>query len=108
MTTTMRNSVELEDIEDMRRQAGIDDAELHGEIRDLRAGSFVRLTFLLGSKICETLSVRITSVKGTTFRGKLAERPAAASLSNLVGGAPIVFTASHIHSIPNMRSPRGQ
>src|SRR5258708_6931518 len=40
----MRHHIELENIEDMRREAGIDDVELREEIRGLRVGDSVRLT----------------------------------------------------------------
>jgi hypothetical protein len=97
----MRSTVEIEDIEGMRRQQGIDDAELREGIRGLRAGDFVRLTLRSATKPSpgETLLVRITSIRGVTFRGKLAGRPTAAGLANLTVGAPVVFAAAHIHSL---------
>src|SRR5262249_5176813 len=97
----MRNTVEIEDIEAMRRLQGIDDVELREGIGRLRAGDFVKLTLRSGTEppAAETLPVRITSIRGATFRGKLAARPAAASLSDLRAGAAVVFTATHIHSL---------
>src|SRR5438067_1667150 len=94
----MRNPVEIEDIEDMRRRQGIDDTELREGIRRLRAGDFVKLTLCCGpgASAGQTLRVRITSVRGATFRGKLVDRPAAAGLT---AGSPLVFTAAHIHSV---------
>jgi hypothetical protein len=56
----MRKVVEIEDIEQRRRRAGIDDVELRSEIRGLRVGDVVRVTFLTGTTSFETLSVRIT------------------------------------------------
>jgi hypothetical protein len=98
----MDNSVEIENIEDIRRREGIDDVELRKEIRGLRIGDFVKLTLLTATKSLagETLLVRITSIKGFAFRGKLADRPTCAGLSGLRVGAPVAFTAAHIHSIP--------
>jgi hypothetical protein len=105
----MRNAVEIENIEGMRLRQGINDVQLREEIRGLRAGDFVKLTLRSGTKpsLGETLLVRITSIRGTTFRGKLADRPAAADLSNLAVGTPVVFTAAHIHSLANRQpSPK--
>jgi hypothetical protein len=101
----MRNPVEIENIEELRRQAGIDDVELREEIRGLGIGDHVRLTILTGTRSFETLLVRITSIKGSTLRGKLAGRPAAAS--NLRVGLPVTFTTAHIHSIPPRRAKHG-
>ena len=71
----MRPAVAIEEIEQMRRQQGIEDAELRREIRGLRVGDRVKLTFLPGatSAAGETLLVRITSINGRAFRGKLVE-----------------------------------
>jgi hypothetical protein len=98
---SVERAVEIEDIEGMRRLQGIEDIELGEEIRGLGSGDFVRLTFLTAATpaTAETLSVRITSIKGSTFRGKLADRPAAAGLSMLRAGSTIVFTRAHIHSV---------
>jgi len=95
----MKNSVEIENIEEMRRREGIDDVELRMEIRELRVGDFVKLTFLTGPASFETLLVRITSMRGTAFRGKFAGRPASADLRKMGDGTSIVFTAAHIHSL---------
>ena len=81
----MRNVVEIEDIEQRRLRAGIDDVELRSEIRGLQVGDFVKLTFLTGPSSSETLSVRITSISGSAFRGKLADGPVALTLSKLRG-----------------------
>ena len=94
----MQTTVEIENIEEMRRVEGIDDAELRVEIRALKAGDLVKLTFLTSSTTFETVAVRITSIRGSAFRGKLAKRPASARLRRLTGVA-IVFTAAHIHSL---------
>src|SRR5262249_28063980 len=99
----MRNAVEIENIEEMRRRLGIDDVELHEQIRGLSIGDFVKLTFLAagaGSPAGETLFVRITSIRAGAFRGKLADRPASRLLTKLRVGWPVAFTAGHIHSIP--------
>jgi hypothetical protein len=97
----MRQRVGIENIEGMRRWAGIDDVELQEAIRGLQVGDFVKLTLLTGttSFAGETLAVRITRIRGNEFRGKLAERPATTGLSELRVGSPVTFTRDHIHSI---------
>ena len=95
----MQKPVEIENIEEVRRQEGIDDVELRVEIRALRVGDFVKLTFLTGSGSFETLLVRITSIRGSAFRGKLVKRPSASALRKLGTDASIAFTSAHIHSL---------
>jgi len=98
----MGSPVAIENIEDMRRREGIEDVELRRAIRELKVGAMVRLTFLPGTQGAagETLLVRITSIRGDTFRGKLASRPASAGLAELRIGLALAFTGSHIHSLP--------
>jgi hypothetical protein len=103
----MRKVVEIEDIEQRRLRAGIDDAELRSEIRGLRVGDVVRVTFLTGTTSFETLSVRITGISGSAFRGRLADRPVAPALSQLRAGSPVAFTAAHIHSLGKRRAAPG-
>jgi hypothetical protein len=105
----MRNPVAIEDIEEMRRREGIDDVELREEIRELQVGDTVKLTFRpsLHTAAGETLLVRITSIRGGAFRGKLASRPVSVGLSQLRVGSPVAFTAAHIHSIKR-EQPHGQ
>jgi len=88
----MRNVVEIEDIEEMRRLQGIDDLELREGIRGLRAGYFVKLALRSGTKPSpgETLLVGITTIRGASFRGKLASKPVAPGLAV---GAVVDFTA---------------
>jgi hypothetical protein len=102
----MRNTVEIENIDEMRRQAGVDDVELRDEIRGLHAGDTVKVTLRSATHpaTAETLPVRITFARGGAFRGELARRPASASLAVLQAGSPLTFTASHIHSILKRRS----
>ena len=95
----MSDDVEIQDIEQMRQQEGIDDIELRGEVRQLRAGDYVRLTFLAGPRQCETIPVRITSIRGGKFRGKLIAGPSSASLPGLHAGLLVVFSQTHIHSV---------
>lgn len=95
----MRQAVEIENIEEMRRREGIDDVELHDAIRKLRVGDFVKLTLLDGVKASETLVVRITNIKGGVFRGKLASNPTCAGLMKLTVGSPLAFSTVHIHSV---------
>lgn len=98
----MRHLIEIEDIEEVRRQEGIDDVELRAAIRDLEAGDFVKLTFVTGRTTFETVVVRITSIRGHEFRGKLAVKTASKNLSSLSDGKAIVFRSVHIHSIPKV------
>jgi len=97
----MRNPVEIENIEEMRRREGIQDVELHEEIRGLRVGDCVKITLLTGTTpfARETLVVRITRIRGSTFRGELATKPVSTGLSKLRIGSPLAFTADHIHSL---------
>jgi hypothetical protein len=101
----MRGPLQIQDIEEMRRRAGIDDVELRQAIRVLRVGALVKITLLAGAPAAagETLLVRITSIRGGAFRGKLADRPTSAGLSGLRPGRALAFTGSHIHSVPRMR-----
>jgi hypothetical protein len=99
--------IPLENIEELRREQGIDDVDLRMEIRSLKAGDFVKLTFLIGSAAFETLLVRITSIRGSAFRGKLAKRPSSSGLAKLHAGDPIVFTTAHIHSLIRKQEVRG-
>ncbi len=95
----MRNPVEIEDIEAMRRREGIEDVELRQAIRQLGIGDFVKVTLVTSPLSFETLLVRITRVRGSTFRGKLAHKPVSSGLSQLPVGAAIAFTTTHIHSV---------
>jgi hypothetical protein len=105
----VRHPVEIEDIEQLRLQEGIDDTELREAVRGLRVGDVVKLTFLTtATSAGETLPVRITRIRGEAFRGELAGRPVSARLSVLRLGAPVTFTRDHIHSIVNQRPTAGQ
>jgi hypothetical protein len=98
----MRKSIEIENIFDLRRRVGIYDAVLRDEIQSLQAGECVRLTFLTGltPSTGEMLLVRITSIKGDVFRGRLFNKPTLNGLSRLQRGSLITFSKEHIHSIP--------
>jgi hypothetical protein len=97
----MRIAVEIENIEQLRRREGIDDAELRQDVGGLRIGDYVNLTFLGGVKPFsgETLPVRITRIRGAAFRGKLAATPALSALASLRAGSLVAFHANHIHSL---------
>lgn len=95
----MTGHVEIEDIEGMRLRNGIDDVELREQIRGLRVGDLVKLTFLTGASSGETVAVRITEILGSAFRGALAGAPASAGLAGLRVGTAVAFTAAHIHSL---------
>ena len=95
----MRTTIEIENIEEMRRQEGIDDVELRVKIRGLKVGDFIKLTFVTGEAFVETSLVRITSIRGFAFRGKLAKRPTSTGLRRLAAGASVSFTTAHIHSV---------
>ena len=101
----MRTQVEIQNIENMRRREGIEDVELREAIRRLRVGALVKVTLLAGAQgdSGETLLVRITSIRGDTFRGKLVSRPTSAGLSGLRAGLALAFTGSHIHSLATER-----
>ena len=101
----MVNPVDIENIEELRLQEGIDDVVLREEIRALAVGDFVKLTFLAADKAHtrETLRVRITSIRGGGFRGKLADKPALSGLSTLRIGSTLVFTSACIHSVLKRR-----
>jgi hypothetical protein len=106
----MRNPVEIEDIEEMRRREGIDDVELRIEIRGLHVGDFVKLTLLTGTKSPggETVLVRITNIRGSAFRGTLSSPPVSPGLSTLRVGSPVAFTTTHIHSLAKGQPAREQ
>jgi hypothetical protein len=103
----VRNAVEIEDIERLRRRAGIEDTQLRDEIRLLRIGDAVNLTFLKDtvSGAGETLAVRITFIRSGCFRGNLASEPRSAYLSALRPGSTVIFKTTHIHSIPKSEPP---
>jgi hypothetical protein len=97
----MRNPIEIENIEALRREQGIDDVELHQEIRGLRVGDNVKLTVATGTPFPgQALLVRITRIHGLAFRGKVVQAPTSAVPGRLRVGAVLAFTADHIHSIP--------
>src|SRR5262249_1522768 len=100
----MRDCLEIEDIEAMRLQAGIEDTELRQDIRRLSIGDYVVLTLRCGGNPpSETLAVRITAIRGRAFRGKLA-KPLSAGAARRRAGTRIAFGATHIHSLPKGRS----
>jgi hypothetical protein len=95
----------IENIEEMRRREGIDDAELLQDIHGLHVGDSVHLTLLTGKawSAGETVLVRITQIKGNAFRGKLVHSPASTDLSNVEAGSCVAFTTAHIHSLAKGR-----
>ena len=95
----MRQTLEIQDIEEMRRVEGIDDVELRLGIRTLKVGDCVKVSLITGAASFETLQVRITSICGSTFRGKLANRQTCMRRLKLRGGTSFGFTTAHIHSI---------
>ena len=98
----MKKAVEIEDIEEMRRLAGIDDVELRAEIRGLCTGDVVRLT-LVTAAARETVRVRITGARGPEFLGRLADSPTSPGLAALRAGTRVTFRAAHIHSVEKGR-----
>lgn len=97
--------IEIENIDELRLGEGIDDVELHDDIARLQVGDYVRLTFLGGSSLRETLLVRITSIRGRQFRGRLASSAARPELLGLRPDALVNFTAGQIHSIATRPQP---
>jgi len=51
--------------------------------------------------------VRVTAVRGSSFRGVLVRNPTGKGLTGLQAGLPLTFTADHIHSLPRQHSPPG-
>jgi hypothetical protein len=96
----MRPRVEFEDIEGLRREAGIDDGELREQVRRLRAGDSVRLTAATGGDPgpLDRLLVRIISVRAGVFHGSIV-RAAGTRAARLEAGSPLTFRAAHIHSV---------
>jgi hypothetical protein len=103
----MRKAVEVEDIAKMRHEQGIEDVHLWQEIAGLNAGDFVKLTLLTSNRTSETVTVRITSVSGSAYRGKLIKKPISAALSDLKAGRLLTFTAGQIHSVVRKRDSLG-
>jgi hypothetical protein len=95
----MSNRIRIEDIENMRREAGIDDVDLRKAIGRLQPGDHVHLTFRAGTSSPETLLVRVTTINSSAFEGELAQPPTTASLQTLRVGSPMSFTTTHIHSL---------
>jgi hypothetical protein len=92
--------VEIENIEEMRLREGIDDVELRRDVRRLSVGDLVNLTLLSNEKSAgENGLVRITSIRGGAFRGKLVNRLTSPGLAQILPGTLVVFTAGHIHSV---------
>jgi hypothetical protein len=92
-------AIEIENIDELRLREGIDDVELHEDIGRLRVGDYVRLTFLAGASLRETLPVRITRIDKGQFRGRVIGRAARLKLLGLRADALVTFTAGQIHSI---------
>jgi hypothetical protein len=97
----MQNYIEIENIEEMRRQVGIDDVELRKQIQKLQIGDFVKLSLVTNRSSFETLLIQIKSIHGSNFQGHLVHLPHPPNLSKLEVGSLIVFTSDHIHSIPS-------
>jgi len=95
----MRVSIEIENIDELRRCNGIEDIELHEEIERLRVGDHVLLTFLSETNLRATLPVRITRICAKQFRGRIAAPIARPELLGLRANALVAFTAGQIHSI---------
>jgi hypothetical protein len=96
----MQTPVEIQDVEELRQRVGIDDVELRKQVRRLRVGDLVKLTFLARPGKAETLCVRITSVRRGRFGGDLVAGARTPQLSHLRGGSPVTFTRAHVHSVP--------
>ena len=101
----MSKGVEIEDIEAMRQEAGIDDVELREAVRGLHAGDLVRLTLVARAAPAarETVLVRITAARGPEFLGRLDDRPASPGLAALRAGTRLIFRPAHIHSVAKGR-----
>lgn len=95
-----QDTIEIQDIEGMRQQAGIDDVEVRRQVGGLRVGDVVRLTFLASGGRSETLRVRIKSVRRPRFTGELESAATLPCLAALSRGTPVTFTGDHVHSVP--------
>jgi hypothetical protein len=100
----MRTRTEIQDIERMRQRVGIDDVELREQVRRLRVGDLVKLTFLAGPEKSETLRVRVTSIRAERLRGVLLAASRTPELAGLCAGSQVTFTRDHIHSV--LSTPR--
>lgn len=96
----MKPIIRIENIDEMRRDQAIDDAELQAQIKALLPGNLVRLTFLPAAEFDhgEMLLVRITSIRDRTYRGKIAQEPSS-RLVDLRQGRLVRFASAHIHSV---------
>ena len=85
----------------LQSRQGVANVKLRNMIRDLQIGDTVKLTFLSGNLSFggEMLLVRITSIAGPEFHGKLTRRPTFIGLSKLRVGACFTFAEDHIFSI---------
>jgi hypothetical protein len=102
--SNLAHRVLLENIEAMRRQAGIDDSDLKDAIGRLVIGDHVRVTLRSDeSTSCETAVLRITEIGRMEFRGVLTGTPTTKGLTSLRAGFLLAFTTEHIHSLPNAR-----
>jgi len=101
----MNKAVEIEDIEALRQQVGIDDVELREAVRGLGPGDVVRLTLVtaVAPAARETVRVRITGGRGPEFLGRLADSPTSPGLAALRIGTRVTFRAAHIHSVAKGR-----
>lgn len=103
-------SIQIENIEERRREAGIDDVELREQIRRLAVGDCVALTLLNLTRVYseQTLLVRITRIRGLALRGKVIGKRVPAGSPRPRPGTQLAFTTGHIHSIPlsGRSSPR--
>ena len=106
----MRRTLEIENIEALRRLAGIDDVELHDQVRRLRSGDCVKLIVLSPDRpdTGAVVLVRITSIKGDAFRGRVVARTDPVRLPRRCVGSVVAFTPDHIHSVPRAPSGRGR
>lgn len=95
----MRHALQLQDIEEMRRENGIEDVELRRGIRALRVGDCIKVSLITSAPSFETVQVRITSIRGSKFRGKLAKNKDHSRPSKHAPALTVAFTTAHIHSI---------
>jgi hypothetical protein len=96
----MQTPIEIQDVEELRQRAGIDDVELREQVRRLRVGDLVKLTFLAGPARAEILCVRLTSIRRGKFSGELVSGARTPQLAHLCRGSLVTFTRDHVHSVP--------
>lgn len=99
--TFMRQTLQIENIDQLRLRQGIDDVELREKIGQLQVGDCVNLTFLKGAQqgASKTVPVQIVRIVKEKFEGKLLKSLGSLGPTDLKVGSMISFRRYHVHSI---------